>query len=89
MSDRKSRRGRWQRPKQAPPIPGRDATRTGTYEGNAFGTCLQKQWYPTEQIAMEAAARVYRERQVELRAYPCADCGNWHLTKTKKFGAAS
>lgn len=32
--------------------------------------------------AITAANARYREDHIKLRAYPCGDCGKWHLTKT-------
>lgn len=42
--------------------------------------CLRKKRYSTGRFALKVAARMLRDRGVELRAYFCSYCGGWHLT---------
>ena len=46
-----------------------------------YRMCIKKKRYASESQAMKIAEKVYAERQIKLRAYPCPYCGKWHLTK--------
>lgn len=43
--------------------------------------CYSKSRYSTEKKAKQVAGRVFDERGVKLRTYPCTTCGGYHLTK--------
>lgn len=47
---------------------------------DSYKSCRSKNRYATEQIALAAAARAYELRGHWLRAYPCEQCGGYHLT---------
>lgn len=43
--------------------------------------CSDKKRYDTERSARATAAKVYEQRGVYLRVYPCTEgCGGYHLT---------
>ena len=45
-----------------------------------YKMCINKKRYASEKQAMNVAAKVKADRNIELRAYPCPYCGKWHLT---------
>lgn len=47
----------------------------------AYFTCASKNRYRSEGDATYYANRAFTKRGVRLRAYYCANCGGWHLTK--------
>ena len=45
-------------------------------------SCLSKHRYWSQVDAMIMAARCIAERSLKgLAAYPCCNCGGWHLTR--------
>lgn len=44
-------------------------------------SCGTKARYSTEDMANAVAIQCWRDRNVWLRAYSCAICGGWHLTR--------
>lgn len=42
--------------------------------------CVGKRRYGDEQVARDAAARIWLESQWDMRVYACVHCGGFHLT---------
>lgn len=60
-------------PPPPPPKPERDAY-------DLERSCTSKKRYGDEKQANRIVAKVREQRGVELRAYPCFDCGGYHVT---------
>lgn len=51
----------------------------------ATGACPKKS-YPSQQIAeRQASTQMLSDFSLELNAYHCQKCGQWHLTSKHKF----
>jgi hypothetical protein len=49
----------------------------------SYRGCRSKNRYATERDANQKAAIAFERRGHWLRAYPCTECGGWHLTHQK------
>lgn len=43
-------------------------------------TCTEKARYTSKRKAIRAQRIVSSESGMQMRAYPCGDCGGWHLS---------
>ena len=50
---------------------------------NFANGCVKKKAYKSLGMAQSVAAKVKKERGVELHCYYCKECGCYHLTKNK------
>jgi hypothetical protein len=43
--------------------------------------CLSKRVYWSESMAKHVAEKCKQKRGIQLKAYQCPNCGQWHLSK--------